>query len=64
MADPKKVLTGAAAIAALVKADYNEQHDEYDRVSIAGVPLFRRDERGNPRVLGIPFGRWIRGPRR
>lgn len=64
MTNPKTILTGAAAIAALVKAERNDELDEYERVSIAGVPVFRRDAKGNPRVLGIPFGRWIRGPRR
>lgn len=60
----KRVLTGASALAAAVSAHYNAEHDEFDRVTVLGVPLFLRDERGNPRVLGIPFRRWIRGPRR
>jgi hypothetical protein len=58
------VLTGAAALAATIKAEYNEQHGEYDKVTIAGIPVFKRDERGNPKLLGIPFGRWVRGPRK
>lgn len=58
------MLTGASALAATITAHYNEEHDEFDRVAILGVPVFKRDEMGRPRVLGIPFGRWIRGPRK
>jgi hypothetical protein len=59
-----KVLTGAAAVAAAVKVTLDEEHDEVAKVQVLGVPLFKRDDAGRPRVLGIPFPRWIRGPRR
>jgi hypothetical protein len=58
------VLTGAAALAASIKVERSDEHDEVERVDVLGVPLFKRDERGNPRILGIPFRRWIRGPRK
>ena len=53
----KKGATTAAAAAALVNITINDVHNEVERVSFAGIPLFKRDERGNPRVLGIPFKR-------
>jgi hypothetical protein len=60
----KTVLTGAAALAAAVTVTMDEEHDEVVKVSVLGVPLFKRDEEtGRPRVLGIPFPRWIRGRR-
>jgi hypothetical protein len=59
-----KVLTGAAALAAAVKVELNDEHDEVERVDVLGVPLFKRDDQGRPRILGIPFARWIRGPRK
>ena len=60
----QKVLTGAAALAAAVKVELHPERDEVERVSVLGVPLFKRDEDGRPRVLGIPFPRLFRGPRR
>lgn len=60
----RRVLTGAAAIASAVRATYNHEHDEFDEVTLLGVPVWRRDELGRPRLLGIPFGRWARGPRK
>jgi hypothetical protein len=60
----KKMVTGAAALGMLVKVEVNEDFDEVDRVAFAGVPIFSRDEgSGRPRLFGIPFKRWIRGPR-
>lgn len=64
MTNPKKILTGAAAAAALINAHYDDEHGEYQKVTVAGLPVFKRDERGNPKVFGIPFPRWIRGPRK
>lgn len=55
-----KAKTGASAAvaaAALVNVTINDVHREVDRVTFAGIPLFSRDERGNPRVLGIRFRR-------
>lgn len=60
----KRVLEGGAAVAALIRAEYDHEHQEYTAVRIAGVPVFKRDANGRPRVFGIPFGRWIRGPRK
>jgi len=57
------VLTGIAAIAESVKVELNEDHEEVERVQVLGVPLFQRDDAGRPRVLGVRFPRWIRGPR-
>lgn len=59
----KRVLTGAAAIAAAITVHVNDEHNEVDKVAVLGVPVFMRDERGNPLVLGMRFPRWIRGPR-
>ena len=59
-----RVLTGAAAIASAVKVEVSDQHNEVERVAVLGIPLFQRDERGLPRVLGVKLPRWIRGPRK
>lgn len=58
-----KVLTGGAALAAAVSVSVDEEHGEVDKVAVCGVPLFKRDGDGNPKVFGIRFPRWIRGPR-
>ncbi len=50
------------ALIALVNVRRNDAYDEVERVSLAGIPLFSRDEQGRPRVLGISFKR--RRPRR
>lgn len=60
----RKVLTGAAALGAALSVDIDEEHAEVKRVAVLGVPVFKRDEAGRPRVLGVPFPRWIKGPRR
>lgn len=61
----REVLTGAAALAAAVQVEIDPEHGEVDKVAVLGVPLFfRSGPGGTPRVLGIPFPRWIRGPRR
>jgi hypothetical protein len=59
----RKVLVGAAALARAIVVDV-DAHNEVSRVSFCGAPIFFRDERGLPRVLGIRFPRWIRGPRK
>ncbi len=51
-----------ATVAALVKVTINEEHGEVDRFAVVGIPLFKRDKDGNPRLFGIPFKR-RRGPR-
>ncbi len=53
----KKLATGAAAIAPFVSIQVNDVHHEVDLVSFAGIPLFKRDAKGNPRVLGIKVRR-------
>ncbi len=46
----------------MVNITRNDVHDEIERVTFAGLPLFARDAKGNPRVLGIRFKR-RKGPR-
>lgn len=58
----RKVAGAASAIAVLVNVTKNDVHGEIERVTFAGLPLFKRDLAGNPRVLGIKFKR-RRGPR-
>jgi len=59
-----KVVKGAAALAALVSAEIDVEHGEVQEFEVVGVPLFWREPvTGRPRVLGIPFPRWIRGER-
>lgn len=53
----KKAAGAAAAAAALVNITINDVHNEVERVTFAGIPLFKRDDKGNPRILGIPFKR-------
>jgi hypothetical protein len=60
----RKVLVGAAALARAVQVDVDTHHNEVTRVSVCGAPIFTRDEYGAPRVLGIRFPRWLRGPRK
>ncbi len=57
-----KVAGAAGAVMALVNITHNDVHDEVDRVTFAGLPIFKRDAKGNPRVLGIRFKR-RKGPR-
>jgi hypothetical protein len=60
----KRVIKGAAAVAMAVHVEVDTEHEEVDKVAILGLPVFFREpSSGNPRVLGIPFPRWIRGPR-
>ena len=61
----RKVLLGASALAAAVRVEIDEAHPtEVDRVSVLGIPVFSREpEKGRPRVFGITFPRWMRGPR-
>lgn len=62
----RKVLLGSAALAAAVRVEIiDDNPGEIDRVTILGVPVFAREpETRRPRVLGIVFPRWLRGPRR
>jgi diadenosine tetraphosphate (Ap4A) HIT family hydrolase len=57
-----KAAGAAAGVAALVNVQMNDVHHEIDKVSFAGIPLFKRDDKGNPSILGIRFRR-RRGPR-
>jgi hypothetical protein len=52
------------AVLAPLDVQRDEEHGEIKRVTYARVPLFWRDEAGRPRVLGIPFPRWVRGERK
>lgn len=59
-----KAAATAAALAAVVSVQRNDVHNEVERVTLAGVPLFTRDEQGKPYLFGwIPLKR-RRGPRR
>lgn len=61
----KKVVTGLAAAAMAVEVHVDTDHGEVDKFALFGVPLFWREpHQGNPRLVGIPFPRWIRGPRK
>lgn len=53
----KRAAGTVAAAGALVNITINDEYNEVDRLTFAGVPLFKRDEKGNPRILGIPFKR-------
>lgn len=54
----------ASALYALVNVTRNDVHDEVDRVTLAGVPLFSRDDKGKPYLFGlIPLKR-RKAPRR
>ncbi len=53
----KKVATAASGLAVLVNVQMNDEHHEVESVRLAGIPLFKRDAEGNPRVLGIKFKR-------
>jgi len=54
----------AGGALAPLKGKFNDQHGEWDEVRYGPIPFWRRDTHGRPRLLGIPFGRWIRGPRK
>ncbi len=53
----KKAAGVASAVAAVVSWQMNDVHHEVESVRLAGIPLFKRDAEGNPRVLGIKFRR-------
>ncbi len=57
-----KAAGAAGAVMTLVNVTKNDVYNEIDRVTFAGIPLFKRDAAGNPRVFGIRFRR-RRGPR-
>ena len=59
----KKAAAVVTTFAAAVDVHRDADSGEIDKVTFAKVPLFTRDERGNPKVLGIPFRRWFRGSR-
>lgn len=58
----KKAAGAAAAVAVLVSVKRSLEHNEVESVSLAGIPLFSRDDKGNPRIFGIPLRR-RRAPR-
>jgi hypothetical protein len=59
----KRAAKTASALAVLVSVQRNDVHHEVDRVTFAGLPLFERDEKGNPKLFGIFKMRRRRGPR-
>lgn len=58
----KQAAKTAGALAVLVTVQKNDVHNEVDVVRFAGIPVFKRDAAGNPRIFGIRFKR-LRGPR-
>lgn len=58
------IVAAVAAALAPLDVERDEQHGEINRVAYARVPLFWRDDKGRPRVIGIPFPRWVRGKRK
>ena len=58
------VASAISAVAARLRVVRDEESDEVFSVHLGPVPLFKRDEQGRPRVLGIRFPRWARGPRK
>jgi hypothetical protein len=58
------IVAAVAAVLAPLDVKRDEQHGEVERVAYARVPLFWRDAKGRPRVIGIPFPRWARGDRK
>jgi hypothetical protein len=63
MALPGIVAAVGAALAPL-EVNRDDERNEVTRVAYARVPLFWRDSKGRPRVLGVPFPRWVRGARK
>ncbi len=59
----KKVASAVGAAAVLVNITRNDVHNEVDAVTFAGLPLFTRDEKGNPKLFGIFKMKRRRGPR-
>jgi hypothetical protein len=59
----KKAAGAAAGVAVLVNVTRNDVHNEVDRVTLAGVPLFTRDEKGKPFLFGIIPLRRRKAPR-
>ncbi len=53
MVNVKKAAGLAAAVAAVVSVQKNDVHDEVDRVSLAGIPLFTRNDAGKPFLFGL-----------
>jgi len=47
----------AQGLLALLKGKYNDAYGEWDEVSYAGIPLWRRDAKGKGSILGIPVRR-------
>jgi hypothetical protein len=62
--NPRGIVGAVSAVLAPLDVQRDEQRDEVSRVTYARVPLFWRDEHGRPRVLGVPFPRWVRGERK
>lgn len=58
----KQAAGTAAGVAVLVTVQRNDVFNEIDVVRFAGIPLFKRDDKGNPSILGIRFRR-RRAPR-
>ncbi len=53
MGNVKKAAGLAAAVAAVVNVRKNDMHDEVDRVTLAGIPLFTRNDVGKPYLFGL-----------
>jgi hypothetical protein len=58
------VAVTASTVLGLVHVVRDDEHGEIQSFTLGPAALFWRDQKGRPRVLGIPFGRWFRGPRK
>ena len=57
------VASAIGAVLSRIRVERDEERGEVQSVKLGPVPLFQRDASGRPRVLGIRFPRWARGPR-
>ena len=57
----KKAVASRGLFAPL-RGKYNATYGEWDEVTYAGIPLWRRDAQGKGSILGIPVRR-LRKPR-
>jgi hypothetical protein len=59
----KQAAGTVAGVAVLVNVTKNDVHHEVDRVTLAGVPLFTRDQAGKPFLFGLIPLRRRKAPR-
>ena len=59
-----KAAVAAGGLLEPLRGKFNDEYGEWDEVKYGPVPLWRRDAKGRPRLLGIPFPRLFRGDRK